>query len=186
MSGKEGGAASPRYRRSARTRAALVEAFNRLVLERRQRRIRVGDIVAAARLGRSTFYDHYSSADEIQLEALSRPLAVLADAAAGQGDGARLADLLRHFWDNRARARETLSGRPGERVERLFADLVAARLEPEGWRIPAPLAAAQLAAAALAPVRAWLMAAASCDAETLAGAICAAGRAGRAALRVDD
>ncbi len=185
MSGKEAGPPPPRYRRAARTRAALIDAFNRLVLAGRPRRIRVADIVAAARLGRSTFYDHYSGTEDIHLEALARPFATLADAAAGQGDAARLAHLLRHFWDNRARARETLAGRRGERVERMLVDLVAARLEPEGWRIPQPLAAAQLAAAALAPLSAWLYAAAPCDADALAEAICAAGRAGAAALRTD-
>lgn len=171
-----------RNRRSARTRTALVAAFNRLVLERRHRRIRVADIVAAARVGRSTFYDHYSSAEDVHLEALARPLATPADAAAGQGDPARLTHLLQHFWENRARARDSVAGDSGPRVERLLADLVAARL-PGDWIVPAPIMAAQLAAAALAPVRAWLFAAAPCEAAVLAEAICAVGAASAAALR---
>jgi AcrR family transcriptional regulator len=170
-------------RRSARTREALVEVHNRLVLERGKRQIKVGDIVNEAGVGRSTFYDHYASVDDIHLQALARPLAMLADAAVGRGEPERLANLLRHFWDNRARARETIAGRKGERVDRLLAELVAERLDAAACRVPAPLAAAQLAATAFAPVKAWLKAAAPCDAAALACSICDAGAATAQALR---
>lgn len=170
-------------RRSAKTREALVEAHNRLVLEHGQRRIKVGDIIEEAGVGRSTFYDHYASAEDIHLAALARPLAMLADAAVGRGDPARLANLLRHFWDNRSRARDSMTGRSGERVDRLLAELVAERLKDEAYSVPVSLAATQLAAAALAPVKAWLMAAASCDPEALARSICDLGAAAERALR---
>ena len=91
-------------RRAARTRAALIEAFNHLALNHRKN-IRVADIVALANVGRSTFYEHYKSADDIHLQAMPRPFAILADAAAGMGDEARLTGLLRHFWENRQLAR---------------------------------------------------------------------------------
>ena len=74
-------------RRATRTRKALVDAFGHLVQHRRRGPIRVAEIVAQARVGRSTFYDHYSSAEEISLDALSRPFGALADAAAGRGVG---------------------------------------------------------------------------------------------------
>lgn len=172
-------------RRFARTGETLVEAHNRLVIEKRKRgEIGVRDIIAEAGVGRSTFYDHYASAEDIHLQALARPLAILADAAVGQGDPERLANLLRHFWDNRARARDTISGRLGGRVDRLLADLVADRLVGEaGLIVPAKLAASQLAAAAFAPVRAWLLAVAPCAAPDLAGAICVTGLANRRALQ---
>lgn len=176
--------AARQERRSARTREALVEAHNRLVLDHRGRKIKVGDIIEEAGVGRSTFYDHYESADDIHLQALAKPMAMLADAAVGRGDPARLANLLRHFWDNRARAQDTISGRTGARVDRLVTDLVAERLD-DIYVIPAPLAASQLGAAAFAPVKAWLMAAAPCDANALARSICAAGGAAERALRSD-
>lgn len=161
-----------------RTREALVEAHNHLVLEGGRGKIGVAEIIAEAGVGRSTFYDHYSSAEDIHLQALARPMAILADAAAGQGDVDRLASLLRHFWDNRARARDTINGRTGERVDRMLAELVCERLGEETvYTIPVKLAGAQLAAAAFAPVRGWLMAAAPCDAASLAQAICDAGQA---------
>ena len=98
----------------------LIEAFNHLVLARRQKRIRVSDIVAEANVGRSTFYEHYKSADDLYMAALSRPMEALADAAAGAGDPERLRNLLAHFWENRQRARESFGDRAYAKVARLL------------------------------------------------------------------
>jgi AcrR family transcriptional regulator len=176
--------ASGEDRRVKRTRAALIGAFDQLVLSARRKKIRVADIVAKANVGRSTFYEHYKGADDIHMAALARPFAALADAAAGTGDEAALAGLLAHFWENRQRARETFMDRTGDQAARLLAAMVEDRLRDEeaGLAIPLPLAARQLAEAALAPVRGWVTAQASCTAEALAGAICRGGRAMREAL----
>lgn len=175
-----------RDRRIARTRAALLDAFNHLVLVRRQRRIRVADIVEEANVGRSTFYEHYSGADALFLDALSHPFAILADALASGGDPAKLAFLLEHFWENRAKARETFTGRLDARVSRLLATMVEERLAAAGaeFAVPLRLASLQLAEAALAPIRAWIMGAAPCTPEALAGAIFRSAEAQRGALRV--
>ena len=169
-------------RRVRRTRAALIGAFDRLILSRRPKKIRVSDIVAQAKVGRSTFYEHYKGADDIHMAALARPFAILADAAAGAGDEARLAALLAHFWENRQRARESFMGRTGTKVSRLLAAMVEERLGGEPTAIPVRLAALQLAEAALAPVRGWVTAEAPSTPEVLAGAICRCGRAMRAEL----
>jgi len=169
-------------RRVARTRAALIGAFDRLVLAGRPRRIRVADIVETAKVGRSTFYDHYKSADDLHMAALARPFAILADAAAGEGGEDALAGLLAHFWENRQRARESFAGRTGDKTVRLLAAMVEERLGAEPLAIPLRLAARQLAEAALAPLRGWVMAEAPSTPEALAGAICRCGRAMRAEL----
>lgn len=169
-------------RRSRRTRKALIEAFNHLFLHRRQRRVRVADIVAQADLGRSTFYDHYSSAEDIALEALSRPFAILADAAAGAGDTERLGRLLDHFWENRGRARDTLGGRNGERAARLLVSQVEERIAEAELILPPRLAALQLADAALGPLRGWVAGEASCTSAALAEAICRGGERMRSSL----
>lgn len=168
-------------RRVSRTRAALIGAYNRLILSRR-RNIRVADIVAEANVGRSTFYEHYQGADDIHLQALARPFATLADAAAGDGDVAALTGLLAHFWENRQLARDSIMGRMQDKVTRLLATMVEERIAAAGdtTAIPLKLAALQLAEAALAPVRGWVTAEAPCSAEALAAAICGAGRALRA------
>ena len=170
-------------RRAARTRTALIEAFNHLALSHRKN-IRVADIVAQANVGRSTFYEHYKSADDIHLQAMTRPFALLADAAAGMGDQGRLTSLLGHFWENRQLARTSFLGRMGDKATRLLAGMIEERLrdEAESFSIPLRLAALQLADAALTPVRGWVMAEASCTPEALAGAICRCGAAMRGAL----
>lgn len=159
-------------RRVARTRAALLNAFNHLVLVRRQRRIRVADIVEQANVGRSTFYEHYSSADDIYLQALSTPFGMLADALAGTGPD-RLDFLLAHFWENRAKAREAFTGQLDARMSRLLADLVEERLvlQEVVTTLPPKLLAIQLAEATLGPIRAWVMGAAPCTPEAMAQAI---------------
>ena len=171
-------------RRAGRTRSAIIAAFNRLVLERRTRHIRAGDVAAEAGVGRSTFYDHFSGAEQVRLEALSYPFAILADAAAGRGDVVALVRLLDHFWEYRARAREHFSGRAGEQARRLLAELIEARLEGELALAPR-LAARQLADAALAPVRAWLLGEASATSAALAESLCRSGAALAASLRRD-
>jgi AcrR family transcriptional regulator len=110
-------------------------------------------VIAEAGVGRSTFYEHFGSADELHLRALERPLAQLADAAAGTGDETALARILAHFWDNRARARDTFSGRMGEHAARLLSKMVEDRLGKAPLRLPRQLASQQLAQAALAPVK---------------------------------
>lgn len=173
-------------RRIARTREALIGAFNHLVLARRQRHIRVADIVAEANIGRSTFYEHFSSADDILLQSLARPMAALADAAAGKGDAGAVTFLLAHFWENRQRARDMMAGRMDERMMRLLASMVEERLEGRALTIPARLAALQLAQATLGPVRGWVAAEAPCSPEALAAAICRCGEAIVASLAVPD
>ena len=148
-------------------------------------KIRVADIVAQANVGRSTFYEHYSGAEAIHLEALARPFAPLADAAAGAGDEGAGAPA-RPFLGEPA-ARRRASGRLGESA-RLLADLVEERLAARGAEtvIARRLAAVQLAEAALAPLRAWISGEAACAPEALAASLCRTGRALAAALTRTD
>lgn len=169
-------------RRARKTRKAILDAFNALFLERRQRRIRVGDVVAQAGVGRSTFYEHFSGAEQLHMAALGKPFAILADAAAGQGDAEAIARLLAHFWENRQRARESLTGRTGDHALRLLASFVEERL-PEPLALPPRLAAQQLAAATLAPLRLWLLGEAPSTPDRLAETLCRSGTALAAALR---
>lgn len=166
-------------RRAVRTRYALIDAWNHLVLNKRKRVIRVADVVDQAKVGRSTFYDHYSSADELHLEALKRPFASLADAAAGCGDEAKLAHILAHFWDNRQRARQTF----GERSQRLLGQMVEERLGNKRIQIARTIAARQLAGAAHAALISWLAGEAPATADALARAICRCGQAQLRALQ---
>jgi AcrR family transcriptional regulator len=168
--------------RAARTRGALVGAFNRLFLARERRPVAAAEIAAEADVGRSTLYDHFSGADALYLEALKRPLTALAEAAAGRGDPAALAPLLAHFWEQRRHARETLLGRLRPRVASLFAELVEERLAGASLAAAPRLAARTLAEAALAPLTAWLAGEASSSPAELAALLCRNGAALRSAL----
>ncbi len=175
-----------RDRRTVQTRRALLDAFNQLFLHRRQRNIRVPDIVAGAGIGRSTFYEHFGNAEAIRLEALSVPFTALADAAVGKGEAQALEALLVHFWENRQRAREHFYGRMGDQALGLLTQMVETRLgDGLALSLPARLAAHQLAAAILAPIRAWVRGEASCSAEALSDNLCRVGRELIAALRRD-
>ena len=168
--------------RARRTRAALRDAFNTLFLSRRRRRISAADLIAEAKVGRSTFYDHYSSPDELLLEALQRPFATLADTACGRGDPAATLWLVEHFWENRQRARDLFDNAQMQgRVSRLLAAMVAERLDAP-LALPVELAAVQMAEAALAPLRAWVRGEAPSPPGAIADSLCRTGAALRNAL----
>ena len=168
--------------RVKRTRRAIVDAFNRLVLERRVRDIRVADVISDAKVGRSTFYDHYASASALHMEALRRPFTPLADAAAGDGDEQALEALLQHFWDYRERARRTFDSR----AEQLLAQMVEDRLGGEPLAVPARLAARKLAGAAFAPLSAWLRGEAPCTAAQLGRSLIRSAKALRMSVNAGD
>lgn len=161
-------------RGASRTRTVIVEAFNRLVLHRRMRRIGIADVLAEAGIARSTFYDHFGGAEQLHMAALAHPFAILANAMVGRADATAAEGLLAHFWHNRARARDTLEGRTGEQVFSLLAGLIEERLEGD-FSLPRRLVAAQLAGAALAPLRTWLLGQSAATAGNLAESLCRSG-----------
>ena len=153
----------------SRARARLIAAFNRLVFDRTPGPIRVSQIVEKAGVGRSTFYDHFGSAEAIHMAALSRPLSHLAAPAAGTGTVEQLEWFLSHFWTNRSRAREVLAGATRDRVIRLLADMIDQRSDRHcQTAIPRRLAVTQVAEAMLGPIRAWLLGEAAVTPTTLA------------------
>lgn len=151
MSGSHRGAALA-------TRRRLLDSFNTLVLSGTEGRITVADIVRKAGVGRSTFYDHYSSADDIHQQALAGPMSLLAESILGLQTEEHLSFLLTHFWENRERARHTLSGEQGDKVERLLVSILEARLSNGAIANKASrkIAAIELAVVPLALIRAWL------------------------------
>lgn len=168
--------------RSTRTRLALLAAFNRLFLSRRERNIDLRLLTRKAGVGRSTFYNHFSSADDLLLEALRSPFSVLAEAAAGRGDAVQLECLLEHFWAKRHHGRDVLAGRLRVRTENLLADMVQQRLDDRGL-VHERLTARIMAGALLSPVRAWLSGETHCEPPKLAVALQSSSRAIIAAIQ---
>jgi AcrR family transcriptional regulator len=140
-------------RRTARTRQAIVSAFVTLVGERRYEAIRVGDIVDTANVGRSTFYDHFKSKDDLLRQSMDWLLRIFAEAAVPGGDEGRLAFAVGHFWENRRLARAVLAPPLGASVRRQLEAAIEERLEGEAELKRAR--AVQIAAAQLALLEAW-------------------------------
>lgn len=166
------------------TRAALIRAFNRIFLQRRERMPCVSEVAQQAGVSRTTFYDHYAGMDDLHMQALSHPFAALANAIAGDPDAARLEQLLLHFWENRDRARLTLGGETREKIERLLAAMILERLprSPAAPVMPMRLAAVQLAGAQLTLLRAWLTGEAHCSPADVAQTIYSTSASLRASL----
>lgn len=140
-------------RRTARTRQAILSAFVALVLERRYDAIRVSEIIARADVGRSTFYEHFRSKDDLLRQSMDWLLRILAEAASPGADAARLAFVVGHFWENRRLARAILAPPLGLSVRRQLESLIEESLEGEAELRRAR--AVQITAAQLALLEAW-------------------------------
>ena len=122
-------------RRVRRTRHRLKEALLSLIEERSYDRITVADITHHADVGRSTFYSHFDSKEELLFDGFEAGLRALS--VPGPGDGApsfrfSLA-LLRHIGTQRRFALAALGGRTSPGVEatitRILGDVVRLELE---------------------------------------------------------
>jgi AcrR family transcriptional regulator len=163
-------------RRVARTRAALLEAFNGLVTQRRYGSIRIADIVEAANVGRSTFYEHFRTRDDILLAAMAPLFGRLSEAVAPPPAGTSLHNLMAHFWDNRALARLILAPPVEPKLRRALASAIEARLTMGSNLTTRRLAATAIAAAQLGLLAAWTRGELSATANEIAAMILAIGR----------
>jgi len=161
-------------RRVGRTRAALLQAFVSLLLEpRRYDQIKVGDIVARANVGRSTFYEHYKNKDGILAESIQGPFAAFARSVdAGAGVDA-LHPMLNHFWQNRSQSR-AIFGTTRRKVARILTamlqDRLSARAGTGGAKdlLRVRLAAIALAEAQIGTLTAWLSGEIACEEPVIA------------------
>ncbi len=105
-------------RRVQRTRTALYDALVELIREGSYDAIRVDDILRRANVGRSTFYDHFRSKDELLERSLERLRIELLAVAEGEGSkdlwavSERLFAHVHQFRDIHA----ALSGSSGGRI----------------------------------------------------------------------
>ena len=88
-------------RRTARTRTALMSAFVDLMLTRGYPDVSVEDVAARADVGRSTFYLHFRSKEDILKQSLTRPSAVLAALVGQEVPQASVVAQLDHFHSQR-------------------------------------------------------------------------------------
>ncbi|WP_420434166.1 TetR/AcrR family transcriptional regulator [Hyphobacterium sp.] len=169
-------------RRVRKTRTAIVRAFSKLALSRPYKSIKVADIVEAADVGRSTFYEHFSGRDAVHLAALKRHIGILAMTVDAEPDVETLTHMIGHYWEYRALARNTFSGPQRTQVVALLAERIDARLPADtGTR---DLVARQLAEGQAGLIRAWVSGEVTGRAEEIARHFCAVARATCNAVRL--
>ncbi len=156
-------------RRSQRTRAAVFEAFTRLIFTRRYSAIRTADLIEASGIGRSTFYEHFRNKDDVMVWAIDPIFTPLAEAAAGRSSLPRVRFVVDHVWERRALSRVMFEPPLAMKLQRKLARMIEARLD-DGTADDAPpaLIAAGAAAAQLALLRVWLSGEVACDPAVLA------------------
>ena len=149
-------------RRQRRTRDALRRAFITLAANRRYEDFGVGDLIAEANIGRSTFYEHYRSKDDLLRALMDGMLAELADAAGGAVAADKLTGLLRHFWENRRLGKIVFGPQLGPIVRRRLAALLVERTALDKTR------AAFVAAGQIGLLHSWLTGEVSTEPEAVA------------------
>jgi len=175
-------------RRTQKTQEALRQAFFALIRASGYDAVAIGDIVASANVGRSTFYEHYRSKDDILRASMAHLLAVLADSIGHEQPPASLNRVTAHFWENRRLANAVFTGTARRALLRTHTATIQERLVSlarEHRRRPAlpfGLAARQIAEAQIVLLHAWLTSSTFCPSETLAEALHASSRAAALAL----
>ena len=143
-------------RRVERSRAALLSAFNRLILERGFDALTAADVADAANVGRSTFYAHYTGLGDLLSVSIGPILAPLANAAVGEEP--QLTATLEHIWENRVMGLSLLAGDNRLPLVQLLASKIEALLVGTG-QADAPMAALialRIAGGQLAVLEYWL------------------------------
>jgi len=145
-------------RRVARTRDALKKAFVDLLLSKGYAAISVHDIAERANVGRSTFYMHFKSREDLLHACLARPSTPLADLVDGAAPET-LEPLLAHFKEQRRRNRAIFESPARETWVKHLAGLIELRLpRVRGAKplLPAPLVAQHLAQTQISLICNWL------------------------------
>jgi len=175
-------------RRTERSRQALMSAFVQILLEEGFESVSVERVAARANVGRSTFYMHYKSKEDILRQSMTNPSISLAKLVGGNLTVESILPLLEHFKEQRKRNRIFFLWpiRPiwVSRLAELIEPRLATLVRVAGGRpiVPLPLLALQIAEGQIGLVANWLLAQQAVRNEADAEALLAATRASVAAL----
>ena len=172
-------------RRSERTRAAILRAFVDLLFRGGFESISVQGIVAEAGIARSTFYEHFSSKEDLLCASMAQFLTVFAQCAFDRNQPSELSNVLAHFWENRRLTDAVFSGAPRKIIALSLSEMIEARLrehKSEELLLPCRLAAIHISEAQLALVESWLRGRAFARVDALAHALFMSTRASAAAM----
>jgi len=161
-------------RRVHRTRRAILSAFNNLVFTREFDDIRIPDILEAADVARSTFYQYFRSKDDLLCAAMAPILQPLARAGSQAEPSLHLLAVAEHIWQNRRLGRTVFVGSTRTAIERQLAREIEPMLAEAHPVTSLPIAyiASVLAQWEIASLHEWLGGRHRCDARSWALALC--------------
>jgi AcrR family transcriptional regulator len=149
-------------RRTERTRSALMSAFVDLVLKRGYGGLTTSEISRKANVGRSTFYLHFVSKEELLKESIRRPSSAMAACVHGDVTPQQLTPLLEHFREQFSVNRQFFA----DPIRSIWVESLAGLIEPRlpravrarGMRqlVPRSLLALQVAEMQIALITHWL------------------------------
>jgi len=152
-------------RRVRKTREALYSAFLALIVERGYDAISVQDIIDAADVGRTTFYAHFKSKDELLMVGFQRlrdELHSLFEGASSEEAWGFVQPLLQHAKAHAGLYFALLNGTGGGLAEREFQSIVEEMVANElGEQGHYGMTAAMLSGALVGAVRRWIEAGAT-------------------------
>jgi AcrR family transcriptional regulator len=173
-------------KRSEKTRRQIMSAFTGLVFAKGFENVSVLEVVAAANVARSTFYEHFSGKEDVLRACMSRFFAVISQCVSSSTEPGDLHRVLDHLWENRRLTDAIFSGAPRVILLRAHGEMIEAHLRDmnQGKRLALPyrLAAIHLAEAQIALVENWMRGRAFCETAELARALHKSSRASAEAL----
>ncbi len=158
-------------RRQQKTRNAIFQAFNRLLEEKHFNNITVQEILDEANIGRSTFYSHFETKDELLKEMctdifnhiFSHELCSETShdfSLSDHGLAEKITHLLYHLKDNKGNVLGVLSGESGELFMRYFKEYLVTMFEqyPESLKegVPREFAMNHLVGSFAEAVKWWI------------------------------
>lgn len=108
--------------RSKRTRKAILTAFNGMVLGGAEKVPNPTAVAAAAKVGRSTLYEHFGGIDEVLAKGIESLFEALARESMQLNTGAGLSKIVEHCWQNRKLAATILGGTGHNKLSTVLAE----------------------------------------------------------------
>ncbi len=115
-------------RRVQRTKKALSEALIQLILTKGYEKVTIQDITENANVGRSTFYIHYESKEQLLMDGPTNLNVKLFDGISSQGK-MDLRPFFEHILENKGLAKSMLSRRRGTVMNDFFRNNLAEKIK---------------------------------------------------------